>query len=232
MKYTCSITGREVDEKEGIFWTDLRPALQDFFKTIGPELGDSSFISFNALNVTLRAYIAKLTEEEIKARKELLEGQREKYETDKRLQPINPDLDEEQFTFGERLADKIAEFGGSWRFIIFFFLVLVGWITLNVLILKARPFDPYPFILLNLILSCLAALQAPIIMMSQNRIEARDRVRNEYDFKVDMKAEKEIRFLHEKIDHILLHQHQSISELFQLHLDLMQQVQQRADKKE
>ncbi len=99
----------------------------------------------------------------------------------------------------------------------------------NILLLSDKGFDPYPFILLNLVLSCLAALQAPVIMMSQNRQETKDRKRAEYDFKVNLKAEIEVRLLHEKLDHMLLYQHHNTSEMFQLQIDMMQQIQQRWD---
>lgn len=98
-------------------------------------------------------------------------------------------------TLGQRVADKVASFGGSWTFIILFFSILVGWIILNAFILSQKPFDPYPFILLNLVLSCLAAIQAPIIMMSQNRQEEKDRERAEHDYLINLKAELEIRNL-------------------------------------
>lgn len=109
-------------------------------------------------------------------------------------------------TLGERVADHVAAFGGSWTFILSFLGVLVVWIVLNAVVLAARPFDPYPFILLNLVLSCVAAIQAPVIMMSQNRQEARDRARAEHDYRVNLKAEVEIRLLHEKLDHLMLQQ--------------------------
>lgn len=112
----------------------------------------------------------------------------------------------EQLTFGQKMADRIAQFGGSWTFIISFFIMLMCWIVLNVFVLMNKGFDPYPFILLNLILSCLAAIQAPIIMMSQNRQEEKDRERAEWDLKVNEKAEKEIRELHQKMD-VLIEQH-------------------------
>jgi uncharacterized membrane protein len=107
--------------------------------------------------------------------------------------------DDETITFGQRMADKIASFGGSWKFIIIFLIVLVTWVAINVLVLTLR-FDPYPFILMNLFLSCIAALQAPVIMMSQNRKEQRDRARAENDYMINLKAEMEIRSLHQKID--------------------------------
>lgn len=126
---------------------------------------------------------------------------------------------DKQLTFGERLSDRMARFGGSWTFILVFWLLLVGWICLNSLL--ARAFDPYPYILLNLMLSCLAAIQAPVILMSQNRQEAKDRLRGEYDYSVDLKAELEIRLLHVKLDQLLMHQWQRLLEIQQLQLDLM-----------
>lgn len=98
-------------------------------------------------------------------------------------------------TIGQKMADAVAEFGGSWAFITSFFVILVGWIVINVYSLNNKGFDPYPFILLNLILSCVAAIQAPIIMMSQNRKEQKDRQRAEHDYLINLKAEIEIRNL-------------------------------------
>jgi CRP/FNR family cyclic AMP-dependent transcriptional regulator len=109
---------------------------------------------------------------------------------------------EEKLTFGQRVADRVASFGGSWNFIGLFALALVAWVILNTIILTSHPFDPFPFILLNLFLSMLAALQAPVIMMSQNRQDAKDRVRSEQDYKVNLKAELEIEELHRKLDEL------------------------------
>jgi uncharacterized membrane protein len=106
-------------------------------------------------------------------------------------------------TFGQKVADKVASFGGSWTFIISFFIFILFWIGVNVYFLTNKGFDPYPFILLNLILSCLASLQAPIIMMSQNRQEEKDRERAKKDYEINLKAENEIRVLQEKLDKIL-----------------------------
>ena len=130
----------------------------------------------------------------------------------------------ETTTLGERLSDALAAFGGSWKFLIIFASVLVAWIALNSVALLAKPFDPFPYILLNLILSCLAAVQAPIIMMSQNRQEARDRLRAEHDYRVNLKAELEIRLLHTKLDQLLTHQWQRLLEIQQLQIDLMEEM--------
>ena len=107
---------------------------------------------------------------------------------------------EEILTRGQKVSDKVARFGGSWKFIIVFTVILAVWIIYNVMTPASDRFDPYPFILMNLLLSCIAALQAPIIMMSQNRQEEKDRQRGENDYLVNMKAEMEIRNLHRKID--------------------------------
>lgn len=127
-------------------------------------------------------------------------------------------------TFGQRVADKVADFGGSWTFIISFMVFLLLWIAFNVFWLNNKGFDPYPFILLNLILSCIAAMQAPIIMMSQNRQEAKDRERAEKDFIINLKAEQEIRVLQQKMDHILKHQHEELMAIQQQQLQLMEQL--------
>jgi CRP/FNR family transcriptional regulator, cyclic AMP receptor protein len=115
----------------------------------------------------------------------------------------NPNVEEqEMLTFGQRVADKVAAFGGSWTFIILFGVVLGVWVVLNSSALLAQHFDPYPYILLNLFLSMLAAIQAPVIMMSQNRQAAKDRLKSDLDFEVNLKAELEVAHLHRKIDHI------------------------------
>ena len=127
-------------------------------------------------------------------------------------------------TLGERLADNVAAVGGSWKFIICFAVVLVVWMAINSFLLRSDAFDPFPYILLNLVLSCLAAIQAPIIMMSQNRQESRDRHRAEQDYKVNLKAELEIRHLHEKVDHLLHHHAQRLLEIQQIQTDLLRQL--------
>jgi len=128
----------------------------------------------------------------------------------------------QHWTFGEKVADSIAEFGGSWTFLILFFLFLLCWMGINVVAIKRHPFDPYPFILLNLILSCIAAVQAPIILMSQRRKEAKDRVQSQYDYQVNLKAELEIRQLHEKVD--------ELKKAHELHLEFLVRIEQKITK--
>ncbi len=143
---------------------------------------------------------------------------------------IESDL-EKGFSFGQRVADKVAEFGGSWYFIFSFAIFLFLWMAVNVWILVSKPFDPYPFILLNLILSTLAAIQAPIIMMSQNRQEDKDRKRGENDYKINLKAELEIKLLHEKIDHLILSQNKRQMETQELQIDYLEEIIEKLNKK-
>jgi uncharacterized membrane protein len=138
--------------------------------------------------------------------------------------------DNTTYTYGQRLADNVATFGGSWTFIIWFGVFLFIWIITNVFVLVSRPFDPYPFIFLNLILSCIAALQAPVIMMSQNRQEEKDRTRAKKDYMINLKAELEIRMLHEKIDHLILHQQQDLLEIQNIQVDMLKDVLNKFEK--
>ena len=128
-------------------------------------------------------------------------------------------------TYGERVADKVATFGGSWTFIISFGVVLMFWISLNSLFLAREAFDPFPYILLNLVLSCIAALQAPVIMMSQNRKETKDRERAENDYLINLKSEIEIRHLHQKIDLSIVDQYQHLCEIQQKQLEILTELQ-------
>ncbi len=131
------------------------------------------------------------------------------------------------------MADRVATFGGSWNFILIFGSVLLVWIAVNSIALLSKPFDPFPFILLNLVLSCLAAIQAPVIFMSQNRQEAKDRLRAENDYRVNLKAELEIRHLHAKLDLLLTHQWQRLLEIQQVQTDLLSELgRSRDDRKE
>lgn len=135
----------------------------------------------------------------------------------------------EKLSAGQKLSDKVALFGGSWKFIIFFGIILGAWIFLNVTVAKKTAFDPYPFILMNLILSCIAALQAPIIMMSQNRKENIDRRRAENDYLINLKAEIEIRNLHQKINLLMEEQIQKLLETQSIEIKLLQELHVKFD---
>ena len=137
---------------------------------------------------------------------------------------------EEIFTKGEKISDKVALFGGSWKFIILFGVILSIWITFNVVAIGHYKFDPYPFILMNLILSCIAALQAPIIMMSQNRKEEKDRKRSENDYLVNLKAEMEIRSLHQKMDLLLGEQIKTLFETQEKQFAILKEIKLKLEK--
>jgi len=141
----------------------------------------------------------------------------------------HPDI--ENLTTGEKISDKVARFGGSWKFIISFFIILLLWIAFNAVAISEYSFDPYPFILMNLILSCLAALQAPIIMMSQNRQEQKDRVRSENDYLINLKAEMQIRSLNQKIDLLLEEEIKTLFDIQQKQYDLLKEINAKLEPK-
>lgn len=141
----------------------------------------------------------------------------------------NPET--ENLNFGQKISDKVALFGGSWKFIIAFFIVLTLWIIFNVLAIGVYKFDPYPFILMNLILSCIAALQAPIIMMSQNRQEEKDRKRSENDYLINLKAEMQIRSINQKIDLLLEEQIKTLFETQEKQFELLKAINLKLNKK-
>ncbi|MFZ0005413.1 MAG: DUF1003 domain-containing protein [Methanoregula sp.] len=139
--------------------------------------------------------------------------------------PKNDNVEyEKTMTFGERVSDALAGFAGSWTFLLVFAGLLFLWVCLNSYILIARPFDPYPYILLNLVLSVLAAVQAPVIIMSQNRQEVRDRLHAERDFQVSIHTDAEIHRLHKKIDFLMTNQGQKILEIQNIQLELIEEL--------
>ncbi|PZR30670.1 MAG: hypothetical protein DI538_22235 [Azospira oryzae] len=225
----CSLTGKLTSKHELVQATSLRKNFTAFIQKEHPEFSDDSLVSSEALHLYRKKYLEQMMKDETgeldKVEKEVLEAI-SKHET------VSEDIDlkeTDQGTLGQRLADRVASFGGSWSFILTFTFIILIWIVLNSDILS-KGFDPYPYILLNLILSCLAALQAPVIMMSQNRKETKDRKRSEYDYRVNLKAELEIRLLHEKIDHLMISQTQRLMELQQIQMDYLEEIATRRGK--
>src|SRR5437773_3124480 len=173
----CQVCKKSKSPHSGMIAELIRPSLLEFIKKKVPDLDNKAFICFEDLGEFRKDYVKEVLEDEIG---ELSALDQEVIESLQQHEILSEDISkqfEKKLTFGERLSDHIASFGGSWRFIILFGAVLFGWIILNAIFLLNRGFDPYPFILLNLILSCLAAIQSPIIMMSQNRAESRVRLR-------------------------------------------------------
>ncbi len=221
----CAISGTEMARKNLVVLDSLRPTLVEHIRRDFPDIEDHALISVKELARYRTRYVEEILREE---HGEYSDLDREVAESIARQETIAENTDdefEEHRTLGERLSDGLASFGGSWAFLISFFAVLVGWMALNVAMGLDRAFDPYPFILLNLVLSCLAAIQAPIIMMSQKRQEEKDRLRSSNDYQVNLKAELEIRHLHEKIDHLITRQWQRLAEIQQVQLELLQDQQ-------
>ncbi|MBI3126152.1 MAG: DUF1003 domain-containing protein [Candidatus Tectomicrobia bacterium] len=215
----CSLSRRAGDMMDGGL---VRPPIVELIRQKSPQWSPADSICLSCVNRFRADYVEDILEKDkgelSKLEEEVVTSLRD--QEDILAENINPEFDR-QLTFGERMADKIAEFGGSWSFILSFGLVLLLWIALNSFLMARHPFDPYPYILLNLVLSCLAALQAPIIMMSQNRQEARDRLRAEHDYRVNLKAELEIRLLHGKIDQLLTNQWQRLLEIQKIQMEMM-----------
>ena len=229
-KFTSDISGKEYSEAEKVSAKLVRKSILDFIKEEHPDFEGEKCMSTGELHSFREKYIAEML---IKETGELSTMEQTVVDALSDNATLSDKLDDEiqDFTFGQKVADKVATFGGSWTFIISFLSFLLIWIAANVFILSNKGFDPYPFILLNLILSCVAALQAPVIMMSQNRTEERDRDRAKKDYMINLKSELEIRMLHEKIDHLLLHQEQSMVEIQKVQMDMMQDILAKVNEK-
>ena len=221
--FRSDLSGKEFPENERVSAKNLRQSLLHFINKTHPNFSKSCFLSIEEMNDYREKYISEFLNKKLG---NLTEVEKQVIQSVSKNTMISTEVeeDEKEITFGQKLADKVAEFGGSWGFIIFFMTFLVAWILLNVFWLSHHGFDPYPFILLNLILSCIAAIQAPVIMMSQNRQEEKDRERAKKDYKINLKSELEIRELHEKIDHLIIHYQQDLLEIQKTQIDLLENI--------
>ena len=209
----------------------VRQSILELIQKDKPEFTADKFLSTMELNNYREKYIEGFLEKQIGSLTDLdqtvLDSLKDKTTLTDKL-----DGDEMQtMTFGQRIADKVASFGGSWTFIISFAVFLLVWICINIYWLGNSGFDPYPFILLNLILSSLAAIQAPVIMMSQNRQEEKDRERGKKDYMINLKSELEIRTLHEKVDHLIMHQQQELLEIQKVQIEMLNDILAQIEKK-
>jgi len=223
----CQICGRKSPDVELLPAGFVRPIVVSRIINAKSDWTVDGYICVDDLNRFRYDYIRSLLETE---KGELTELDREVVESLQKHEILSSHIDEEyesELTFGERLSDRIAAFGGSWKFMIIFAGILFVWVMINSVFLLSRPFDPYPYILLNLILSCLAAVQAPIIMMSQNRQEAKDRLRASHDYQINLKAELEIRNLQQKIDHLLSRQWERLVAIQEIQLELLEEIRTR-----
>lgn len=225
--HACAKCGRSGAAIGLTSWVSIRPGVSRLISVQVPDWGDGQWICHDDLQVYRRQYVEGLLEQE---RGELSMLDRQVIDSLATHATVSQDTEdnaEQQMTFGDRMADRVASAGGSWAFILAFLTVLAAWIILNIVGVLPSAFDPYPFILLNLVLSCIAAIQAPVIMMSQRRQDMKDRLRNENDYRVNLKAELEIRQLHEKIDHQLAHQWERLAEMQQIQIELLEEASAR-----
>lgn len=226
-RHACFVCGKSFARGELIAGAVIRPTVADEIRRACPDWSSNQFICRADLAKFRGKYVHSLLESEKGELTSLEQGVLTSLR-EHELLASNVDAEfEQKWTLGERLADRIATFGGSWSFLIVFGIFLLLWIAMNSLVLLWRPVDPYPFILLNLMLSCIAAMQAPVIMMSQNRQEAKDRLRARHDYQVNLKAELEIRQLHEKVDHLLSHQWERLVEIQEVQLELLSEIGKR-----
>lgn len=222
--YSCAICEKSLPQNKMTSGELIRPEISKEIIRICPDWNDQHFICHEDLAVMRSRYIHHLLISDKNELTNLKQKVLNQLDDQKLLSvEMEPHLDQ-QLSLGDRLADRMASFGGSWKFLISFSIFMAFWLGANSLIYWWQPTDPYPFIFLNLILSCLSAIQAPVIMMSQNRKEAKDRVRSLHDYQINLKAELEIRILHEKIDHLLSHQWEKMMAIEKIQLELLSEL--------
>jgi uncharacterized membrane protein len=223
-KKPSAISGRKFRKRDLVRIDDLRPSLADRIRSDHPDLPRGARVSREELGRYRMRYMEELLQQE---HGEFSELDRQVVESIAKQDTISENSEEEfeeHRTFPDRVSDNMAAFGGSWWFLISFASVLLVWIGINLFEGLNGAFDPYPFILLNLLLSCIAAIQAPIIMMSQKRQEVKDRLRSFNEYRVNLKAELEVRHLHEKLDYLISRQWTRLAEMQQMQLDAMNEL--------
>jgi len=228
--FKSDLTRLEFPVSEKVSGKLIRKSILDVIQKEHPEFTTDKYLSDSELNAYRQKYVEVFLTKQIGEltilEKKVLESLKDKTTLTDKI-----DGDELQaMTFGQRIADKVASFGGSWTFIISFAVFLLVWICINIYWLGNNGFDPYPFILLNLILSSLAAIQAPVIMMSQNRQEEKDRERGRNDYMINLKSELEVRMLHEKLDHLIINQQQEVLEIHKVQIDMLNDILKRIEK--
>ncbi len=222
--FRSDLSNKEFSTAEKVSGKTIRSSILKLIVEDKPEFTADSFLAMSELNSYRQKYVEEFLTNQLGSLSDLDHTVLFSLK-DKNTLADKIDNDEgEAMTVGQRIADKVATFGGSWTFIISFTVFLLLWIILNIVFLANQGFDPYPFILLNLILSSLAAVQAPVIMMSQNRQEEKDRERGKKDYMINLKSELEIRMLHEKIDHLIISQQQEVIEIHKVQIEMLNDI--------
>jgi uncharacterized membrane protein len=229
--FRSDISNIEFPISERVSAKTIRHSILNLIQKDNPQFSHESYLSLSELNNYREKSISDYLVKEIGELTELEKTVLTSVTNNNTLTDKIGGEEKQILTTGQRIADKVASFGGSWTFIISFGVFILIWISINIFWLVNKGFDPYPFILLNLILSCLAALQAPVIMMSQNRQEAKDRDRSKKDYMINLKSELEIRTLHEKIDHFLMDQQQELLEVQKVQIEMLNDILKQIEKK-
>jgi uncharacterized membrane protein len=228
--FKSDLSNKNFPSAEKISGKSVRKSILELIQKDNPKFTTDMFLSDTELNTYRQKYIESFLEKQLgeltTLEKTVLNSLKDQTTLTDKLDGDEP----QAMTYGERIADKVADFGGSWTFIISFAVFLLIWICTNIYWLGNKGFDPYPFILLNLILSSIAAIQAPVIMMSQNRQEDKDRERGRNDYMINLKSELEVRMLHEKIDHMIISQQEEVLEIHKVQTDLMNDILKRIEK--
>jgi uncharacterized membrane protein len=229
--FVSDISKKEFPVSEKVSAKTIRHSVLNLIQKDNPQFSHDSYLSVSELNYYRDKYVSDYLVKEIGELTELDKTVLNSVSNNKTLTDKLEGEEDKVLTTGQRIADKVASFGGSWTFIISFGVFIFIWITVNVFWFVNKGFDPFPFILLNLILSCIAAIQAPVIMMSQNRQEEKDRDRSKKDYMINLKSEIEIRTLHEKIDHFIMDQQQELIELQKVQIEMMNDILKQVGKK-
>jgi len=225
----CELTGLAIPAGLARQGFTIRPSIFKLIQEVAPKFNNDSWISNEDLKGFKLKYVESIISEEEDDKEEIRKFVAQSvanhdFLSINYLDSVNNE--EEKRTFKETVADKVAEFGGSWSFIFVFFIFVIIWCVFNTYVLASKSFDAYPYVFLNLVLGCIASIQAPIIMMSQNRTSELDRKRALNDFKVNLKSEFEIMILREKIDHVIHKQNPHIRQTLNDHSELLEDIKQ------
>lgn len=229
-EFISDISNQKFPLSQRISGSSIRNSILELIQREHPDFDRTKFLAIPEMNLFREKYISSYLTDQLGTLSDL---ENKVLSSVKEHSTLADKLDDEKktdLTTGQKVADKVATFGGSWVFIISFGVFIFIWIALNIFWFANKGFDPYPFILLNLLLSCLAAIQAPIIMMSQNRQEEKDRDRSKKDYMINLKSELEVRTLHEKIDHLMIYQQQDLIEIQKIQIEMMNDILAQVEK--
>lgn len=225
--FVSELSGATFPTDERVSGESVRAPIMRLIQREHPDFDASKHLALSELNAYRERYITEYLDQEVGQLTGLEQTVLASMKNHSIVCGADRDKKAPKPTFGERISDRMTRFGGSWAFVILFGSIIVLWMAVNIFWLSNPAFDPYPFVLLNLLLSYLSTLQAPVIMMSQNRQADQDRQRSEKDYMVNLKSEVEVRMLHEKIDHLMIFQQQRLIEIQQIQIDMLTDIQQK-----